>query len=66
MHFPPLRDAMSLSKNRRQGLSASGDFILELLNVARGAAMVAGTLGQSKDDIPSHPLLGRLSPACLW
>lgn len=43
---------MSLSKNRRQVLSAIGDFILDVLRVA-------GKLGQSKDDSPSH-LLGEL------
>lgn len=45
---------MSLSKNRRQVLSAIGDFVLGVLRVAE-------KLGQSKDDSSSH-LLGQLRP----
>lgn len=46
---------MSLSRKRRQVLSVTGDFVSDVLPVA-------GKLGQSKDDSPSHLLLGQLSP----
>ena len=61
-YFSPLRGGTSLSKNRGQVLSVAGDFFSELLNVAPGAAMVAGKLGQSEGGGPSHLLLGQLSP----
>lgn len=46
---------MSLSRKRRQVLSATGDFVSDVLHVA-------GKLGHSKDDSPSHLLLSQLSP----
>lgn len=41
-------DGTSLSKNRRQVFSAAGDFILESLTIALGAAMEAAELARSE------------------
>ena len=46
--FFPFTDGTSLSKNRRQVFSATGDCILESLSIFLGAAMEAAELAGSE------------------